>query len=156
MWTGARGQSAEQAHVAHIRAEMKWTGMWWAMKEFKGFRWWKCNTQHLSPISINDTSFFLHICAVVLWWQWPVTDGSCNGLGQSSPDRYVLTSFLSLPLLSSVFTLSQRHQQSQDRQELYRGLCGTDVIKPATLEQNRDIVSVISLLTESFRCFVNL
>lgn len=33
MWTEARGQNTEQAHVAGIKVEMKWTGMWWAMKE---------------------------------------------------------------------------------------------------------------------------
>lgn len=33
MWTEARGQNLEQAHVGGIKVEMKWTGMWWAMKE---------------------------------------------------------------------------------------------------------------------------
>lgn len=32
MWTEAQGQNAEQAHVAGIKAEMRWTGVWWAMK----------------------------------------------------------------------------------------------------------------------------
>lgn len=36
MWINARGQNAEQAHVVSIKVEMKWTGMWRAMKQLRG------------------------------------------------------------------------------------------------------------------------
>ena len=36
MWTEARGQNTERAHVADIKVEMKWTGSWRAVKEFEG------------------------------------------------------------------------------------------------------------------------
>lgn len=65
MWTEARGQSTEQAHVAGVREalEMKWTGTWWAMKELGDLDGGNA-MKYLSLISRNRTSFHPFNC---LW-----------------------------------------------------------------------------------------
>lgn len=33
MWTEAWDQNTDQAPVGGIKVDVKWTGMWWAMKD---------------------------------------------------------------------------------------------------------------------------